>query len=247
MMATVASTVMAVYVIALQGVFPEIAGHLVSASIISIPCAILISKLALPEDQDPETLGDLPAHAEDNDAAGGQTPPANLMVALIDGGMQGVKMAVGIATLLIVFLGLEAMLDLALGLLPQMAGSPLSLHRILGWMAWPFTVCMGLRPEEWQTASQILGARFVETEVTAYFHLAAVQGAATPALTPRSLTVLTYALCGFVHVASMGIFVGGLAALMPSRVQDISRLGLWALWTAFLATVLTGCIAGVLA
>jgi len=247
MMATVASTVMAVYVIALQAVFPEIAGHLVSASIISIPCAILISKLALPEDRHPETLGDLPAHADASDSTGVPTPPANLMVALIDGGMQGVRMAVGIATLLIVFLGLEAVLDLALGLLPQIAGSPLSLHRILGWLAWPFTVCMGLRPEEWQTASQILGARFVETEVTAYFHLAAVQGAVPPALTPRSMTVLTYALCGFVHVASMGIFVGGLAALMPSRIQDVSRLGLWALWTAFLATVLTGCIAGVLA
>ncbi|MEE8205335.1 MAG: nucleoside transporter C-terminal domain-containing protein [Nitrospinaceae bacterium] len=106
---------------------------------------------------------------------------------------------------------------------------------------------MGLKPEEWQTASQILGARFVETEVTAYFKLAAVQGAASPALTPRSLIVLTYALCGFVHIASMGIFVGGLSALIPSRIQDISRLGVRALWTAFLATVLTGCIAGVLA
>jgi len=248
MMATVASTVLAIYVIALQGVFPEIAGHLVSASIISIPCGILISKLTLPEDGQPQSLGELPAVAENagcvNDEA---RAPANLMVALIEGGMQGLKMAVGIAALLIVFLGLEAVVDLALGVLPQMGGTPLSLNRILGWLAWPFTVFMGLRPEEWQTASQILGARFVETEVTAYFHLAAVQGATPPALTPRSLTVLTYALCGFVHVASMGIFVGGLAALIPSRIQDVSRLGLRALWTAFLATVLTGCIAGVLA
>jgi len=248
MMATVASTVLAIYVIALQGVFPEIAGHLVSASIISIPCGILISKLTLPEDGQPQSLGDLPAVAENAGSVNDEArAPANLMVALIEGGMQGLKMAVGIAALLIVFLGLEAVVDLALGVLPQMGGTPLSLNRILGWLAWPFTVFMGLRPEEWQTASQILGARFVETEVTAYFHLAAVQGATPPALTPRSLTVLTYALCGFVHVASMGIFVGGLAALIPSRIQDVSRLGLRALWTAFLATVLTGCIAGVLA
>jgi CNT family concentrative nucleoside transporter len=246
MMATVASTVMAIYVIALQGVFPEIAGHLVSASIISIPCAILISKLTLPEDQQPETLGDLPATAEEFDSLESD-PPSSLIAALIAGGLQGVQMAVGIAALLIVFLGLEAMVDLVLGLLPQMGEAPLSLNRILGWATWPFTVLMGLRPEEWQTASQILGARFVETEVTAYFKLAAVQGAVSPALTPRSLIVLTYALCGFVHVASMGIFVGGLSALIPSRVQDISRLGFRALWTAFLATVLTGCIAGVLA
>ena len=248
MMATVASTVMAIYVIALQGVFPEIAGHLVSASIISIPCAILISKLTLPEDQQPETLGDLPSTSEELDSPESNVKaPSNLIAALIAGGMQGVQMAVGIATLLIVFLGLEAMLDLVLGLLPQMGEAPLSLNRILGWAAWTFTVLMGLKPEEWQTASQILGARFVETEVAAYFKLAAVQGAVSPALTPRSLIVMTYALCGFVHLASMGIFVGGLSALIPSRVQDISRLGFRALWTAFLATVLTGCIAGVLA
>ena len=171
--------------------------------------------------------------------------PSNLIAALIDGGMQGVQMVVGIATLLIVFLELEAMVYLGLGLLPQVDDASLSLNRILGWATWPFTVLMGLRPEEWQAASQILGARFVETEVAAYFKLAAVQG--TNSLFPRSLVVMTYALCGFVHIASMGIFVGGLSALIPSRIQDISRLGFRALWTSFLATVLTGCIAGVLA
>ena len=160
MMATVASTVMAIYVIALHGVFPEIAGHLVSASIISIPCAILISKLTLPEDQQPETLGDLPATVEDSDASEHKKAPSNLIAALIEGGMQGVQMAVGIATLLIVFLGLEAMVDLVLGLLPQMGEASLSLNRILSWLAWPFTVLMGLKSDEWQTASQILGARF---------------------------------------------------------------------------------------
>ena len=246
MMATVASTVMATYVISLQGVFPEIAGHLVSASIISIPCAILISKLTLPEDRQPKTLGNLPSTVEEVDSPESDAKtPSNLIAALIEGGMQGVQMAVGIATLLIVFLGLEAMVDLGLGLLPQVGEASLSLNRILGWATWPFTVLMGLRPEEWQTASQILGARFVETEVVAYFKLAAVQGANS--LSPRSLIVMTYALCGFVHIASMGIFVGGLSALIPSRIQDISRLGFRALWTAFLATVLTGCIAGVLA
>lgn len=246
MMATVASTVMAIYVIALQGIFPEIAGHLVSASIISIPCAILVSKLTLPEDRQPKTLGNLPSTVEEVDSQEDDTKtPSNLIAALIEGGMQGVQMAVGIATLLIVFLGLEALVDLGLGLLPQVGEASLSLNRILGWATWPFTVLMGLRPEEWQTASQILGARFVETEVAAYFKLAAVQG--TVGLSPRSLVVMTYALCGFVHIASMGIFVGGLSALIPSRIQDISRLGFRALWTAFLATVLTGCIAGVLA
>ena len=97
-----------------------------------------------------------------------------------------------------------------------------------------------------QIGADLLGSRFIETEVAAYFKLAAVQSATPPPLSPRSLTALTYALCGFVHVASMGIFVGGISALVPRRAKDISLLGLRALWTAFLTTLLTGCIAGVL-
>ncbi|HAK37204.1 MAG TPA: nucleoside permease nupX, partial [Nitrospina sp.] len=240
MMATVASTVMAVYVIALQGVFPQIAGHLISASIISIPCAVLISKLSLPETEVPETLGTIPV--EEN-----SEKPSNLMVALIDGGAQGVKLAVGIATLLIVILGMESVFDLALNQLPSIAGESISITRILGWLTWPFVILIGLKPDEWQIGAQILGSRFIETEVTAYFQLAALQTAATPAFSLRSLTVLTYALCGFVHIASLGIFVGGLAALVPSRAKELSILGLRGLWTAFMATLLTSCIAGVLA
>ncbi len=252
MMATVASTVMGIYVSALQHAVPQIAGHLISASIISIPCAVLISKLAFPEDGQPVTLGGVPSEptsgnsspASDSDA---NPPPSNLIVALIDGAGQGIKMAVGIAALLIVFLGLEALVDLALAQLPAIGDVPLSITRILAWLTWPFAVLLGLRPEEWQIGANLLGSRFIETEVAAYFKLAAVQAASPPPLSPRSLTTITYALCGFVHVASMGIFVGGISALVPHRAKDISLLGLRALWTAYLTTLLTGCIAGVLA
>ena len=244
MMATVASTVMAVYVLALKDVFPQIAGHLISASVISIPCAILISKVSLPETEVPVTSND--KNFEDINFSSGLDAKSksseNLITALIDGGAKGVRMAVGIATLLIVVLGLEAVADLVLGLLP---GS-LSLTRILGWLTWPFAVLLGLRPEEWQMGAEILGARFIEGEVPAYFSLASAQAATPPVFSLRSLTSLTYALCGFVHIASVGIFVGGLAALMPDRAKDISFLGLRALWTSFLATFLTGCVAGIL-
>lgn len=243
MMATVASTVLGVYVIALIGVFPQIAGHLVSASVISIPCAVLVSKLSLPETQSPETLGTIPEESRDTSSE----KPANLMVALIDGGQQGARMAVGIATLLIVVLGLEALVDLILSILPEINNQSISVSRILGWLAWPFVVLLGLRPEEWQAASQILGSRFVETEVTAYFSLGGAQSANPPAFSPRSFTAMSYALCGFVHFASLGIFIGGLAALIPDRMRELSLLGMRALWTAFLATLLTGCVAGVLA
>ena len=252
MMATVASTVMGIYVSALQHVVPQIAGHLISASVMSIPCAVLISKLTWPEDGQPVTLGGVPAVPIDQPPSSSPDrdttpPPSNLIVALIDGAGQGMKMAVGIATLLIVFLGLEALVDLALAQLPAIGGGPLSVTRILAWLTWPFAVLLGLRPEEWQIGADLLGTRFIETEVGAYFKLAAMQSAIPPPLSPRSLTSITYALCGFVHVASMGIFVGGISALVPHRAKDISLLGLRALWTAFLTTLLTGCIAGVLA
>jgi len=244
MMATVASTVLAVYVMALKEVFPQIAGHLVSASVISIPCAILVSKASLPESNTPETSANKIDNIKVESLADKQ---GNLITALIDGGAQGVRMAVGIATLLIVVLGLEALLDLVLGLLPLVGAEPLTLTRILGWLSWPFAVILGLSPEEWRPAAEILGARFIEGEVPAYFSLAAAQAADPPVFSSRSLTALTYALCGFVHVASMGIFVGGIAALVPERVKDLSVLGFRALWLSFLATLLTGCVAGILA
>ncbi|BFU91582.1 MAG: Nucleoside permease nupX [Nitrospira sp.] len=251
MMATVASTVMGIYISALQHVVPQIAGHLISASVISIPCAVLVSKLSFPEDERPVTLGGVPSDSTARETSGSSeggaiAPPSNLIVALIDGAGQGIKMAVGIAALLIVFLGLEALVDLALAQLPLLGGAPLSVTRVLAWLTWPFTILLGLRPEEWQIGADLLGSRFIETEVAAYFKLAAWQATSPPPLSPRSLTAMTYALCGFVHVASMGIFVGGISALVPHRAKDISLLGLRALWTAFLTTLLTGCIAGVL-
>ena len=237
MMATVASTVMGIYVIALQKTFPNIAGHLVSASLISIPCSILTSKLFYPELEKPETLGKINEEKKETYHRTG------LINSLVEGGYQGVKIAIGIATVLIIVLGLEALFDLILGKFPEFQGQPISAVRLLGWLTYPFVVLLGLRPEEWEVASQILGSRFIETEVSAYFSLAALQ-ATDAAFTMRSMAIMTYALCGFVHISSMGIFIGGLSALVPSRANEISIVGLQALWTSFLATLLTGCIAG---
>ena len=252
MMATVATTVMAVYVIALRDIFPQIAGHLISASIISIPCAVLISKLSLPENESLQTPGsvskDITEEAFANKSIDINTKnPTNVMVVLMEGGALGVKLAISIATLLIIVLGLQEMVDLILKLIPKISGQPISINRVFGWLVWPFTLLLGLKPEEWEMGSQILGSRFVETEVSAYFKLASVQSVQTQAFSLRSFTALTYSLCGFVHFASLGIFVGGLTAIVPSRAKEISILGIRGLWTAFLATLLTGCIAGALA
>ena len=252
MMATVASTVMAVYVVALREIFPQIAGHLISASVISIPCAVLISKLSIPEKESPITPGpvsnDLKEESfSDNSIDINTQKPTNVIVVLMEGGALGVKLAISIATLLIIVLGLQEVVDLILKLMPKIYEQPISINRIFGWLVWPFTLLIGLKPEEWEMGSQILGSRFVETEVSAYFQLASVQSVQTQAFSLRSFTALTYSLCGFVHFASLGIFVGGLTAIVPSRAKEISILGIRGLWTAFLATLLTGCIAGALA
>jgi len=246
MMATVASTVMAVYVIALNNVFPGVAGHLVSASIISIPCAVLMSKLACPETEEPETHNMRPVihQAEEKEDL---NKSAGAMTALIEGGTQGVQMAMGIAALLIVVLGLKGGVDLILGNVSLSEGEVLSINKILEWIALPFAILLGLRPEEWQAGAQLLGSRFIETEVSAYFQLAGMQAGDHPVFSARSLSAMTYALCGFVHIASLSIFVGGLSRLIPERTGELSLLGLKALWVAFLATLATGCIAGVLA
>ena len=143
------------------------------------------------------------------------------------GGFQGIIIVIGIATVLIIVLGLEALFDLILGEFPEFQGQPISAVRLLGWLTYPFVVLLGLRPEEWEVASQILGSRFIETEVSAYFSLAALQVTDT-AFTMRSMTIMTYALCGFVHISSMGIYIGGLSALVPSRANEISIVGLQA-------------------
>ena len=149
---------------------------------ISIPCAVIASKLSLPEQKIPETLEKLPQADTDTEK------PSNFMVALLKGGTQGVKMAVGIATVLIVVLGLEALVDLALA---ESFGQNISAQTLLGWLTVPFSALLGLRPEEWQLAGQILGSRFIETEVSAYLALAQAQIANPVPFSQRSVTILT--------------------------------------------------------
>ena len=158
----------------------------------------------------------------------------------------GLKLAISIATLLIIVLGLQELTNLALKQIPIIFGHPISINRVLSWACFPFTILIGLRPDEWEIGSKILVSRFIGTEVTAYFQIAAIQSNHTPIFSLRSLTIMIYSLCGFVHIASLGIFVGGLTAIIPSRATEHSLLGLRGLWTAFLATLLTGCIAGVM-
>lgn len=239
-MATTASTTLAVYVAFLRGPFPLIAGHLISASVLAIPAATLACKLLLPETEKPETMGRLPR----GDA---QEREANLISALTAGAWDGLKLAAGIATLLIAVLGVVAVVDLGLAKLTQplaeRLGGAVDLGRILGWLFTPLAWLLGLEASDLGHAARLLGARAVLTEVVSYRRLGEL--AAAGAVTPRGLLVLSYALCGFAHVASVGIFVGGAAALAPSRRGDLTALGFKALVAATLGTLITGAVAGI--
>ena len=240
-MGTIASTVLAMYVMMLQKEIPTIAGHLVSASFISAPASVVMAKLIMPETGKPMTLGlDVKPHYERED---------NLIMAIINGAWEGLRLLGGILTLLIAFLGILKLLNLGLGwgggLLNGAFGWHVkwSLETLLGYVFYPFTLAMGVHPSDALTVAKILGERTILTEVYSYQHLADLL-AGGGLHDPRSAIIASYALCGFAHVASLAIFVGGTSALVPSRVRDISRLGFRALLAATLACLMTGAVAG---
>jgi concentrative nucleoside transporter, CNT family len=290
---SIASTVLALYVGFLKPVFPNITGHLISASIMAIPACFVISKIVVPETEVPETLGkslketprwnesDLTQAEENSEAAiaafateeateeavdshqrdyDPYEPPAplNLMESVVLGALDGVKLAAAIAALLLAVLGLVALVNLFFANLASLATSSqpfirgigrvfqiVTLQNILGALFLPLTFLTGVSlqwQELWQS-SVLIGQRLILTEIPSYQQLAVL--ASQGVLSPRALLVISYALCGFAHLPSLGIFVGGLVSLVPSRRRDITELGWKALWAATLATLMIGCIAGV--
>ena len=170
----------------------------------------------------------------------------NTMAALMDGSWEGLKLAAGIATLLIAILGLVALIDYGLikattPLSDALAG-PLDLRRILGWLFTPLAWLLGLAGSDLTAAGRILGGRAILTEVVAYQELGRL--GAEGAISHRTILILSYTLCGFAHVASVGIFIGGIGALAPERRGDLSSLGIRALVGATLTTLMTGALAG---
>ncbi|MEM6836923.1 MAG: nucleoside transporter C-terminal domain-containing protein [Cyanobacteria bacterium P01_C01_bin.120] len=249
---SIASTVLGLYAGYLRGTFPAIAGHLMSASILTIPAAFVMAKILVPEKDEPETLGKVPQLVQSDEKK--KSP----MDALILGALDGVKMAVGIAASLIAILGLVALLNLIFTALAGLQTSQIALLRpigqlfsvitldnITGVLFLPLTFLTGVSFDwnELWTSSVLIGQRLLKTAIPPYIALADLSAAG--ALSDRALVIISYVLCGFAHVPSVGIFVGGLAGLVPSRSKDISELGWKALWAGTLATLMTGCVAGV--
>jgi concentrative nucleoside transporter, CNT family len=248
---SIASTVLAIYAVLVAPAFPNVVGHLVSASFMSIPACFVISKLLVPETEVPETLGGIPPAAPETDRE-------NAMESIISGAMEGLKLAAAIAALLIAVLGLVALVDLFFGNLAALAQSQspilrqvgqafrlINVKNILGALFVPLVALTGISsrfPEIWQ-ASTLVGERLVQTEIPAYLELATLSQKGM--ISDRALVIVSYILCGFAHLPSYGIFVGGFCSLVPSRRKDITELGWKALWSATLATLMIGCVAGV--
>lgn len=248
--ATVAGGVMALYVGWLQGAVPGIAGHLLTASVMSAPAAIVIAKLMLPETEVSETAGAATPNVEKLDD--------NAVEALARGATEGMKLAINIAAMLIAFVAVLAMVNWALGatydwcqsrsLLPAfLSGTRWSLEALFGWLFYPLAIVMGAEPgADAHGLGRLLGEKVVLTELIAYKNLAAGPEAGL-VLTERTKIIASYALCGFANFASVGIQLGGIGAMAPERRKDLAKLALRALLAGALASWTTACIAGVLA
>jgi len=255
---SIASTVLALYAMLLRPVFPNITGHLVSASILAIPACFVMAKILVPETETPQTLGrTLVEQPTSEDGESPETPALRPMESIVAGAMDGAKLAVAIAALLIAVLGLVALVNLFFANLASLSLSKIGLLRsigqvfqvvtlqnLLGAVFLPLTFLTGVSvkwTELWQ-ASLLIGQRFLVTEVPSYQQLAVLHSQGV--MGDRALLVISYALCGFAHLPSVGIFVGGLVSLIPSRRQDILQVCWKALWAATLATLMIGAIAG---
>ena len=236
-MATSASTVLGLYVLTVNQIFPGAAGHLAAATLMAVPAAIAIAKLLVPERESPVTAGWVPGDAEPKN-------PGGILGAVISGAMDGLHLVLGLAACLIAIIGLLAMADWLLALTAGWVrtGPPPTIAGLLGWLFWPVAWLAGVAPADVAVMGQLLGKRLIAGEYLAYLDLvaAAKSGAIHD---PRTVVVASYVLCGFAHLASVAIFVGGTAALVPSRRADLARLGPKALLAATLATLMTGCIA----
>ncbi|MCB9641163.1 MAG: nucleoside transporter [Myxococcales bacterium] len=236
-MATIASTVLALYAFFLQTSFPQIAGHLISASIITAPAALLISKLLLPETETPVTLGQTVKSEE--------VQYGNWIESLIGGSMEGARLAVGIGATLITFVSLVALANGFVGWSGQGLGYPgQTLQGLLSYAFYPLVLMIGVPSQDAWSIAHLLATRTFLTEFPCYEALARMlrDGSLHEG---RSAVIAVYALCGFAHIPSLGIFVGGMAAVAPERARDLSAVALRALFAATLACLMTGALAGV--
>jgi CNT family concentrative nucleoside transporter len=222
------------------------AGHLLTASVISAPAALLISKVVMPETGNPQTMGSVKL----------VTPRVgtNIIEAVAIGASEGMKLAINVVAMLIAFLALIAMTDALIGWFGARLGfvdaanQPLwSLTAALGYLFAPIAWTMGIESKDCLPAGQLLGIKTAANEFVAYLKMSEWRHSDSPVvLSDRSRTIMTYALCGFSNLGSVGIQIGGIGGLAPERQGDLARLGFREMLAGALACCMTGCVVGVL-
>lgn len=233
-MAGIAGTVFVLYATFLRPVMPDASGHLLIASILGAPAALLISRLMIPETQTPSQ-----AHQDT------EIPPVarNSMDAIVRGTAAGLELLWSIIAMIIVLVALVWIANALLGLLPDIMGAKLTLQRMLGWIMAPVCWLMGVPWQEAAAAGSLMGVKTVLNELLAYLELANMP---QDTLSERSRLIMVYALCGFANFGSLGIMIAGLSGMCPERRDEIIELGGKSLVSGTLTTCLMGAMIGVL-
>jgi CNT family concentrative nucleoside transporter len=208
-------------------------GHLLTAVAMTAPISIVMAKLMMPETGKPETMGTVDVDIPKTDT--------NVLDAAASGAGDGLKLALNVGAMLIAFVALVALCNVLLGVL-TVGGEPLTLQRIMGWLFFPIALLMGTPLDEAQSVGSVLGTRVVLNELYGFEMIRALGSQ----LSARSQGIATFAICGFSSISSIGILIGGLGGLAPSRKHDIARLGIRALIAATLSNFASACVAGAL-
>ncbi len=232
-LATVAGTVIVLYAFILSSVLEGAMGQILTASLISLPAAVLVAKLMVP--------GGVAEEPTDGQVTAGDLGYQSSMDAITRGTLDGLQLFLNIIAMLIVLVALVALANILLGLLPSVADAPLTLERILGWVFAPLVWCMGIPWTEAAMAGQLMGTKTVLNEFIAYLNLT---GLPEGALSDRSRLIMIYGLCGFANFGSVGIMIGGLSAIVPERRKEITELAMKALIGGTLAASMTGAVIG---
>lgn len=231
-MSCIAGTMLMLYATVLQHVIPDALGHILAASIIHAPAALLVAALMLPETEAPTLGRTLPA-----------SPASGAMEAVVSGTADGLKLFWSIVATLLVFVALIKLADVALAALPDVAGAPVTLERMLGLALAPIAWLLGVPWAEATTAGSLLGTKIVLNEFIAFIDMAKLP---PNALSDHARLILTYAMCSFANCGSVGILLAGMGTLCPERRTEINALGGRALLAGVIASLLTGTVVGIL-
>jgi CNT family concentrative nucleoside transporter len=232
-MAGIAGTVLVLYAQFLRNAVPDAAGHLIIASVLGAPIAVMIGQIMVPDERDTRT----------NSLEVTEPVADSSMDAIAKGTTAGLALLLNMIAMLIVFIALVHLVNAALGLMPALGGEPVTLQRLLGLVMAPMCWLIGIPWAQAPTAGALMGIKTVLNELIAYLEMSKLPEGA---LDPRSRLIMLYAMCGFANFGSLGIMIGGLTVMAPERRADVLSLGMKSIVSGTLSTLLMGAVVGLL-